>query len=98
MHAVYRVLDVRVVGPYTLAVDFDDSTRQEIDLEPVLQGELYGPLRQPELFAAVTVDPEVGTIVWPNGADFDPETLHDWAEHRTAFVAAAQRWAAALSA
>ena len=98
MHAVYRILDVQVVAPYTLVVAFDDGTRQEIDLEPVLHGEMYGPLRQPELFAAVTVDPEAGTVVWPNGADFDPETLHDWPEHREAFIAAAQQWASAFSA
>jgi hypothetical protein len=49
-----------------------------IDFEPVLHGELYAPLRDPDFFARVALDPEAGTLVWPNGADFDPATLHDW--------------------
>jgi hypothetical protein len=44
----------------------------------VLVGELYGPLREPDVFNQVRLDPEAGTLVWPNGADFDPATLHDW--------------------
>jgi hypothetical protein len=51
---------------------------QVIDFGPILYGELYGRLRDIELFRRVTVDPEVHTLVWPNGADFDPATLHDW--------------------
>lgn len=52
----------------------------------------YGPLRDPALFVQARVDPEVATVVWPNGADFDPATLHDWPEHEAAFRALAQRW------
>jgi hypothetical protein len=75
-HAVYRVTAFRVVGPYTLEVSFDDGAERTIDL-PVLKGELYGPLRDREVFDAVRIDPEAHTLVWPNGADFDPATLHD---------------------
>jgi hypothetical protein len=46
-------------------------------------------------FNAVTLDPEVHTLVWPNGADFDPATLHDWPEHELAMMDMARRWAAA---
>jgi len=49
---------------------------QRIDLEPVLEGETYGPLRDLELFRSVRIDPEAHTLVC--GADFDPATLHDW--------------------
>ena len=34
-------------------------------------------LRDPAYFASVTLDPICGTVVWPNGADFAPEALHD---------------------
>ena len=67
-----RVEEFEIVGLYTLRVIFDDATEQVIDFEPVLRGELYGPLRDPALFNQVALDREVGTLVWPNGADFDP--------------------------
>lgn len=58
----------------------------------MLNGELYGPLRDLDLFNQVHVDPEVNTLVWPNGADFDPATLHDWPEHERAFGELARGW------
>jgi hypothetical protein len=39
---------------------------------------LFGPLQDLATFNAVTLDAEVGTLVWPNGADFDPAMVHDW--------------------
>jgi hypothetical protein len=46
---------------------------------PGLEGALLGPLKQLDLFNAVVPDPEVGALTWPNGADLDPATPHDWA-------------------
>lgn len=92
VHPIYRVQAVAVVAPYTLEVAFDDGLVRWVDLSAVLAGELYGPLRDPALFAQARVDPEVQTVVWPNGADFDPATLHDWPAHEAAFRALAQRW------
>ncbi len=92
MHAVHRVTAVEVVGDYVVRISFDDDTRQVVDLEPVLAGEIYGPLRSPTLFAQVSVDPEVHTIVWPNGADFDPAILHDWPVYAKEFARRAQTW------
>ena len=91
-HSVYRVLGLEIVKSYTLRVEFDDQTSQVIDFRPVLEGEIYGPLRDLELFNGVRVDPEVHTLVWPNGADFDPATLHDWPRHAPAMKALAKRW------
>jgi uncharacterized protein DUF2442 len=73
-------------------VSFDDGTSQVIDFEPALRGELYGPLRDPELFKQVQIDSEGYTLVWPNEADFDPETLHDWPDVRDTFVLLASSW------
>ena len=73
-HPVYRVCSFRVVGDYMLAVKFDDGTEQVIDFRPVLAGKLLGPLRDLKLFNEVQIDREVHTLVWPNGADFDPAT------------------------
>ena len=93
-HPIHRVTAVQVVGSYTLDVQFADGTKQEIDFQPVLAGEIYGPLRDQSLFAKVTIDPEVHTLVWPNGADFDPATLHHWPAHEKAFRERARQWEA----
>jgi hypothetical protein len=57
-HLICRVEGFEIVAPYTIRVDFDDSTRQVIDFLPVLRGELYGPLRDLALFNRVSLDAE----------------------------------------
>ena len=91
-HPIYRVRSVRAVGAYTLQLGFDDNTEQVIDFRPVLAGELYGPLRDLVVFNQVRIDPEVHTLVWPNGADFDPATLHDWPMHAESLTIRARQW------
>jgi hypothetical protein len=78
--------------PYTLRVRFGDGVEQLIDFKPVLAGELFGPLRDSAVFNQVRIDPEVHTLVWPNGADFDPATLHDWPQYAPALAARARQW------
>jgi hypothetical protein len=77
-HAVYKVKSFAIVGSYILSIGFDDGTLMEIDFCLILQVELYEPLRELRLFNQVKLDGEVHTLVWPNRADFDPATLHDW--------------------
>ena len=91
-HPLYRITACEHVGGYSLRLHFNDGLSRTIDFEPILEGELFGPLRDPDAFAQVVLDPEVSTILWPSGADFDPATLHDWPEHEAAFRAAAERW------
>jgi len=67
-----------IIGVYTLRVRFDDGTEQVIDFEPVLYGRLMAPLRDPDVFNQVRLVEYAGCLEWPTGADFDPETLHDW--------------------
>lgn len=97
LHPIYRVRSFEIVGPYTLRVHFDDRTEQIIDFKPVLAGELYGPLRDLSLFNEVRIDPEVHTLVWPNGADFDPAILHDWPGHVEALKERARQWELAMA-
>src|SRR4030095_11892851 len=92
-HAIYRMTSFSIVGPYTLAVAFNDATEQRIDFKPVLHGDLFGPLQELTSFNAVKLDDEAGTLVWPNGADFDPATLHDWPQVRDELASRAQSWA-----
>lgn len=96
-HAIHRVTRFSIVGPYTLDVAFSDGTEQRIDFKPVLHGPLFGPLEKLATFNAVTLDPDAGTLVWPNGADFDPATLHDWPHVRDELASRAQSWAGSAS-
>ena len=97
-HAIHRVEHFEIVGPYTVALRFEDGTRQRIDFRPVLEGELFGPLQKSRVFNAVVLDKEAGTLVWPNGADFDPATLYDWPDVRDQLVTMAREWARRSSA
>src|SRR6266851_7423880 len=93
IHPIHRVTQFDIVGPYKLSVMFADGTTQEINFRPVLHGALFGPLRDLAVFNAVALDQEVGTLTWPNGADFDPATLHEWPRVRDELVGMARHWA-----
>ena len=63
LHPIHRVCSFEIVDAYTLRVRFDDNTEQVINFQPVLAGELYGPLRDLSVFNRVQIDPEVHTLV-----------------------------------
>ncbi len=70
------VTDVRILARYVVELTFADGSERVIDLEPLLWGPMFEPLvADYELFRQVRVDPDAGTIVWPNGADISPRTL-----------------------
>ena len=71
---IIHVTDVKVVGPFTLKIQFDDGVEKTVNLRAELYGEVFEPLRDPEMFAQARVDGY--TVVWPNGADFAPEFLY----------------------
>ncbi len=70
------VIDARVLARYVVQLAFADGSQRVIDLEPLLWGPMFEPLvADYELFRQLRVDPDAGTIVWPNGADISPRTL-----------------------
>jgi hypothetical protein len=70
------VTGVRVLARYVVELTFANGSERVIDLEPLLWGPMFEPLVSDyDLFRQVTVDPDAGTIVWPNGADISPRTL-----------------------
>ena len=91
-HPIYRVTSFHIVAPYILQVQFDDETSQTIDFAPILAGRIYGPLRDLEMFERVKIDTEIHTLTWPNGADFDPATLHNWPDHAAEWTTRARQW------
>lgn len=77
------VTHVEVLGLYRLHLRFDDGTSGEVDIAELVPFDgVFEPLHDPNLFRQVRVEPELGTIVWPNGADLDPFVLHEWAAGR----------------
>jgi len=91
-HEICTIIDFAIVAPYTLRIQFDDESVQVINFWPMLRGALYSPLRNLAMFNQVCLDAEAGTIVWPNEADFDPATLHDWDRVGGAMIKMAQAW------
>lgn len=80
MSVPYDVQSVEYLGGCRLRLTFSDGRAGDIDLTAKLEGSvgpMFEPLRDPAFFARVEVDHEIGTIVWPNGADLAPEVLHD---------------------
>jgi hypothetical protein len=92
-HKLYRVSDFQIIGTYLIRLHFDDGAVQTINFEPVLYGEMWGPLRDIEFFNQVSIDPIAHTLTWPNGADFDPETLRNWDDYKDELTERAKSWA-----
>jgi Protein of unknown function (DUF2442) len=81
-----RVTSAQVLGHYRLRVGFSDGSSRDVDLTGELYGPVFEPLADPDFFAQVRVDDQLGTVVWPNGADLDPLVLHGDFEPASRFV------------
>jgi len=74
--SMLRVASVEVLEGYQLRLTLSDGNERVVDVDPYLQGPIFHSLKADRsLFAAVRVDHELGTIVWPNGADICPDVL-----------------------
>ncbi|MBI3683226.1 MAG: DUF2442 domain-containing protein [Acidobacteria bacterium] len=73
-----RVSKVRHLAAYRLKLSFTDGAEGELDLKErvVGRGGVFSPLEDIGFFSQVRVDPEAGTIVWPNGVDLCPDVLY----------------------
>ena len=72
---ILRVVEAAVCGPSHLEMRFSDGARGVADLSGLLEGPVFGPLREPAYFARAELDRLCGTVGWPNGADLAPEAL-----------------------
>jgi hypothetical protein len=76
---IVHITHAKVVGPYSLELTFDDGLSKRVNLRNELYGVVFEPLRDSDYFAQVSIDPEAGTVAWPNGADFAPDYLYHFA-------------------
>jgi hypothetical protein len=72
-----HIRSAKYLSGFKLWLVFDDGTAGEVDLDGVLTGPVFDVLKDVDLFKKVAVDPELETVVWPNGADLAPEFLKE---------------------
>ena len=74
---MHFVKDVKYISEYKLQLTFKDDTTKYVDMKPYLDGEIFEPLKDINYFRTVSVNPDIDTIVWENGADFSPDFLYE---------------------
>jgi hypothetical protein len=71
------IVEARPAGGYKLYLRFEDGVAGEVDLATLIEFRgVFEPLRDVQELAKLRVDPELGTVSWPNGADLDPDVLY----------------------
>lgn len=78
MAEIVHVTQVEPLADHRLHLRFEDGAAGEVDLSSRGWRGVFAPLQDQAFFEQVYLDKDLGTIVWPNGADIAPETLHRW--------------------
>lgn len=77
MSEIHDIVHVQILGDHDLRVTFDDGAVRDVSLDGQLDGPVFEPLRDAELFSQVEIDRESGTVTWPTGADLDPIVVYE---------------------
>lgn len=72
-----KVIDAKYTKDFILYLRFSDGSEGEVNIRPELDGEIFEPLKDISYFKKFSVNKELHTVVWPNGADFAPEFLYE---------------------
>jgi hypothetical protein len=91
---VHYVTEASYAGGYRLKIRFEDDEVRIVDLAAHLDGPVFEPLKAPSFFERFTVNRDIDTVVWPNGADFSPDFLFEIGETASERVHPAEpvRW------
>ncbi len=71
-----HVTSAKYIEEYRVQISFNDGRKGVADLSDALKGSVFGPLKEKSVFSRLKLDKELGTIVWPNGADLAPEYIY----------------------
>lgn len=72
------VIAVKALADYQLYLKFDDGAEGQVDLSKLITFKgVFEPLSQQDFFSSVSVNPDIGTICWRNGADISPSYLRE---------------------
>lgn len=74
---------------HRLRLEFTDGAIGDVDCSFLLESGLGAELRDLSYFRQVTVDPDLRTVVWPNGLDPAPDLLYRRLSTTTAEVSSA---------
>lgn len=69
---------VKIVKPiynYQLEITFTNNEIRVFDVKPYLQRGIFNELKEPETFYSVRE--AFGSVSWPTGQDFSPDTLYE---------------------
>jgi hypothetical protein len=72
-----RVIEAEYLRDYKIIITFNNGVKKIVDMEPYLWGTMFEPLKDKKLFKLFRVDKDIHTIVWPNDADFSPDSLYE---------------------
>ena len=74
------IISVVALKPYVVRVAFGDGEVRDVDIEPLLDGPVFEPLRDHREFQRVLIDNATGAVAWPGGADLDPDVIYGIAQ------------------
>jgi len=71
------IVDVHVLDNHRLRLRFENGVEGIVDVARLVKFTgVFAPLQERDYFAQVRVNPDTGTICWPNDADLDPDVLY----------------------
>lgn len=82
---LYDIVEVKVIKNYTLYIRFENGTEGKVDISQIIPFEgIFAKLKDPEYFATVHLNEDLGTVVWDNGADLSPSYLYSMISEKAA--------------
>ena len=72
-----RIVSAEPLPGCRLKVTFNDGLSGIFAVEPERRGGVFLKLLEPQIFNAVTVNPDFGCVEWPGGIDLCPTAMHE---------------------